>query len=218
MAPKLTTITKLLIVCTILLAGATTFVELASAQETTTISTATPTANSSTSSTPTRTATSTATPTDTPTPEPDNTTVVQTIGPTVRILDVTYNDRTNTFGLIVEADVPVLLTITEGITINGEGTQSGDIDFRRKTLDPGENSVSVSAERNSRGTAFVILTANGNSAYIADSESGSLITGPWSGADARNSAIGAAIGVAAMVLIGAVRAKVGGREDWERMT
>jgi hypothetical protein len=179
--------TKAILVVTLLLAAVTAGVEVAAAQEA-----------------PNGTATST--------PQPETT--VQVIGPTTRITDVEYRD--GTFHLVVEADVPVLLTAVEGVDVNAQGTSTGTISFTRQSLSSGKNEVTVAAPLNN-GRAIVVLSVGDDAAYVSHAKNTGLISGPYDSADVWQSGAGAAFGVALAVLIGAVRAKLGGREEGERV-
>lgn len=192
--PKTTKVTRILILVTVILAAATVGIEAASAQETT--------------------STATATSTTTATPEPEDT-VLQVVSPSVRVLEAEY--RNGAFRLVVESDIPMRMTAVEGIqTDSAEGTSSGTITFKQITLDSGKNEVTVDAPLTD-GRAFVVLSAQGEAAYISHNKGGGLLAGPYNGADVRNAWIGGVAGVGAAVLVGAVRAKLGGREEGERV-
>lgn len=198
MALETTTITKLMIALTVLLAGLTGVVEIGAAQETPT--------NSSTS-TVTTTQTTTPTSTATETPTTDNSTATLVIGPLAKVTKWTYRD--GEFTLRIESKAPTLLTISEAPDTSRE---SGNGRLSRQRLASGENVVRFSTERT--GSTIVLTTPgsirSGEYAYISpDGGSGSFLSGPPRPADVRDGALGASIGTALAALIVIIRRRFG---------
>jgi hypothetical protein len=195
-----TTITKIMIALTVLLAGFTGVVEITAAQET-------PTETTTNTSTTTVTATPTAAPTSTATPVTDNSTATLVIGPLAKVTEWEYRD--GEFTLSIETKAPTLLTISEAPDTSRE---SGNGRLSRQRLARGENVVRFSTERT--GSTIVLTTPgsirNGEYAYISpDGGSGSFLSGPPRPADVRDGAIGASLGTALAALIVIVRRRFG---------
>lgn len=143
-----------------------------------------------------------ATATSTPTPVPQD--VVPFAGdPTVRITDWSYTD--GTFRLILEADVPSLLTATA----MPEGTaESGGGHIERVRLTKGRNVVTVPAPS---GTLFMTTPTsidNGRYTYL-DASGPPLIGGPFGAGDVRNGILYALLTGAIVLIVLAIRAKLG---------
>lgn len=195
-----TTITKLMIVVTILLAVLVGTVEIGAAQS---------------SPTPTnKTATAKQTPTVTKTPVTDNSTATLVIGPITKITEWSY--RNGEFTLHIQAKAPALLTISEAPDLSKE---SGNGRLRRQSLARGENVVRFSTERS--GSTIVLTTPgsirNGEYAYISpDGGGGSLLSGPPRPADVRDGALGAGLGTAFGALVVIIRRQFGLHRGMER--
>lgn len=197
---EMTTITKLMLVITVLLAGVTGLVEIGSAQET-------PIPTNSSTPTATSTPTSNTTTTATETPVSDNSTATLVIGPLAKVTKWQYRD--GEFTLWIESKAPTLLTISEAPDTSRE---SGNGRLSRQNLARGKNVVRFSTART--GSTIVLTTPgsirNGEYAYISpDGGSSSFLSGPPRPADVRDGAIGASIGTALAALIVIVRRRFG---------
>lgn len=203
---EMTTITKLMLVITVVIAGVTGFIEFGAAQETPTpTNTSTPIVT--TTPTATSTPTPTATTTSTETPVSDNSTATLVIGPLAKVTKWQYRD--GEFTLWIESKAPTLLTISEAPDTSRE---SGNGRLSRQRLARGKNVVQFSTERT--GSTIVLTTPgsirNGEYAYISpDGGSGSFLSGPPRPADVRDGAIGASVGTALAALIVIVRRRFG---------
>jgi len=180
--------------------------------------TATPTPTPEAS--PTATATPTSTPMATPEPNPpeDNTSAVVAIGPNTRITEWTY--RGGAFHLVVEADIPMRLTITEAVQQEGSG--SGTITFTRRNLAAGTNEFRIPAELHN-GEATITLSTSASEAQDTaaflhyDGGGASLLSGPYDGSDVRDAGIGGALGTSLGALYVVARAKLGADQGGERL-
>jgi|GEM_PF-3161012 len=181
------------------------------------------TATSITTPTPEATAaedtpTSTATATPEPNPPEDNSTTVVEIGPNTRVTSWTY--RGGAFHVVIEADIPMRLTISEAV--NQDGSGAGTITYQRRNLAAGTNEFRVPAETHNGEATIVLSTpaseANDRAAFLHhDGNGASLLSGPFDGSDVRDGAIGGASGVGFAVLYVVARAKLGADQRGERL-
>lgn len=147
--------------------------------------------------------TSTANATSTATPTPDGSFVPFAGDPTVKIVDWSYTR--GTFRIMLSAKVPSLLTVTampEGTSTSGGGT------VKRVRLTTGRNVVTVPAPS---GTVFMTTpTSIRNERYTyLDASGPPLIGGPFGAGDVRNGILYALLTGAFVLVVLAVRTKLG---------
>jgi len=183
----------------------------------TTTATASTTATPTTS--PTATPTATATPSSgTPTPVgaanvtgPDTSRDVEiVVDENVAILDTEYNS--GTFKLRVYSDAYTTLTLAAAPDGSSE---KGTIQFKTEALDANKI-VDIYISSESGVTAWTDASAEDGRAVYVRKPSQGIVDGPYDGADVRNGAAGAAIGVAIAVIYEAVAAKIGAADRMER--
>jgi len=157
----------------------------------------------------------TATPTATPASS-TNSTAILAVDPATNLVDKSYNRNTGTLTLTFESDryAPVNLLVVEETD-----SQSGSANFRSVYLQPNQKTqVQIRAPPNSRVWISTDLAReNGRISFVKTTESGGLLTGPWSGADVRDAALASASGVALMVLYRLVVERSAINKDGERV-
>jgi hypothetical protein len=145
----------------------------------------------------------TPTPTETPTPTPAAGTVPFAGDPTLTITDWSYNR--GTFRIMLSADVETMLTVT---AMPESSSSSGGGVVKRVRLTEGRNVVTIAA---SSGTVFM-TTPNSirNQRYTyLDASGPPLIGGPFGAGDVRNGILYALLTGAFVLVVLAVRTKLG---------
>lgn len=145
-------------------------------------------------------------------------TTVQTIDQNTRITNWSYSD--GEFVLLVAADSPTRMTITQSIDTRDADSGTGTI--LRRSLSSGENRIVVNTHGSSSSPALFITTPqsieNEEYTYVkADSPSNLIPQGPYSGSDVQAAGVGGALSVAVMVLFRGAQAKVGSYSGGTRL-
>lgn len=164
------------------------------------------------------TPTTTPTPTQTPSPEPQNQTAPPgapddldlVVDRQVALVDWDYRD--GEFVLDVYASDYTTMTVAASPSTR---SQSGSVNFESVVLEK-ETTTTVRIPASRAITFWTENSVEDGRAYFLRKK-GDLITGPYSGDDVRNAAIGGAFGVVIAVLYEAVSAKVGAAERGERL-
>jgi len=175
---------------------------------------AAPAAAQANNSTPANASTATS---STATPPPTNATTEVVIGPLARVTSWSYAD--GTFRLTIEAKAPTLLTISESPETQSSG--SGTISFTRHRLSRGTNELTVPVSNPGSDATLILSTPGsvnrGEAAFIRHSSGSALVSGPFDGADVRNSALGAALAVALGALYQVVKNRYAVHDGMERV-
>ena len=95
-------------------------------------------------------------------------------------------------------------------------SQSGSISFRSVVVEK-DTTTTVRITSSSAVSMWTDDSLEREQAYYLRKQSGFLISGPWTGSDVRDAALGGAFGVVVAVLYEAVAAKVGATERGERV-
>jgi len=95
-------------------------------------------------------------------------------------------------------------------------SQSGSISFRSVVVEK-DTTTTVRITSSSAVSMWTDDSLEREQAYYLRKQSGFLISGPWTGSDVRDAALGGALGVVVAVLYEAVAAKVGATERGERV-
>jgi len=93
---------------------------------------------------------------------------------------------------------------------------SGSISFRTIVVEE-DTTTTVRIASSSAVSMWTDDSLDREKAYFLRKQSGFLISGPWTGSDVRDAALGGALGVVLAVLYEAVAAKVGATERGERV-
>lgn len=160
--------------------------------------------------------------TDTPTPASTNNSTTeaspvaqQVFGdPGVYITGWSYVDGTFRITFHADAYVPTL-TVSAPPDNSGSGAARGRLVKRELTR--GDTVVQIEADGGAVWISTDTSTANGQFTELTADTGTPIIGGPFDGADVRNAALGAAVGVALVMLYQAFDAVVGHDERGERI-
>lgn len=158
---------------------------------------------------------------ETPTPTnstalEDSSATVQTIGPLTRIKSWSY--QAGTFTISIEADAPVLLTVSQ---LPDGDSQAGQVRVEERSLAKGPNKLEVTMIAPGSSPTVFLTTAGsldqGRAAYLRAEGGSPLIEGPFSGSDLAI-AVAAALGTTGvLVLIRVLAAKAATELEGEQV-
>lgn len=159
---------------------------------------------------------STETPTQTPTAESENATSILALDSQTDLVEKSYNRDTGVLTLTFESDryAPVSLLVIEDTDAS-----TGSATFAERNIQPNQpTEVQIEAPPDSRVWISTDLSRqNGELHFVKTTDSGALLSGPWSGADVRDAAFASAAGVALMVLYRLVVEHSAINKDGERV-
>lgn len=160
---------------------------------------------------------STATATATTSPSSStNATAILAVDKQTNLVDKSYNRDSGVLTLTLETDRYTSLSL---LVIEDTEATTGTATFVERNLDPGTTTeVQIEAPPDSRVWISTDLSRqNGELHFVKTTDSGGLISGPWTGADVRDAGIGASVGVALMVLYRLVLEHSAVNKDGERV-
>ncbi|WP_410764747.1 hypothetical protein [Haloferax sp. DFSO60] len=169
--------------------------------------------STATASAPTETTTPEATPSDS---EASNSTTYYgdvSGDPLLRIVDAEYRDGTAIITL--EADAPRLVTVTAPTGSTSAGVASGNI--VRKSIPKGRSTIRIVSPEPRITLTTSTSISNGKYTELRFEHGSALISGPFTGKDVRDAAIGGTLGTAFVALLVIVRRRFGLHKGMERV-
>ncbi|UVE49634.1 hypothetical protein KU306_12030 [Haloferax larsenii] len=133
--------------------------------------------------------------------------------PLLRIVDAEYRDGTAIITL--EADAPRLVTVTAPTGSTSAGVASGNI--VRRSVPEGRSTIRITSPEPHVTLTTSTSISNNKYTEIRFEDGSSLISGPFTGKDVRDAAIGGALGTSFGALLIIVRRRFGLHRGMERV-